>query len=184
VAFLIEFTMETYIALLRGINVSGQKMIKMTDLTALLSEINFQNIRTYIQSGNLIFEYPATDQKELTGLIERKILHQYKFDVPVVIRHKTDLLKIKEYNPFLKRNENIDKLHVTFLDNEPSNDLIEKAKETAGSSDEFEVIGREVFVFCPDGYGNTKLNNTFFEKKFKTKATTRNWKTVVKLGEI
>lgn len=176
--------METYIALLRGINVSGQKMIKMTDLTVLLSELDFQNIRTYIQSGNLVFEYPETDQKELARLIESKILHQYKFDVPVVIRHKSDLLKIQECNPFLKRNENIDKLHVTFIDDEPSTDLIEKAKQTDSGSDEFEVIGREVFVFCPDGYGNTKLNNTFFEKKFKTKATTRNWKTVVKLGEI
>jgi uncharacterized protein (DUF1697 family) len=174
--------METYIALLRGINVSGQKMIKMTDLTTLLSEINLYNIRTYIQSGNLVFEYPETDQKELAGLIEQQILHHYKFDVPVVIRHQSDLMQIQECNPFLKRNENIEKLHVTFLDDEPPADLIEKAKETAGSSDEFEVIGREVFVFCPDGYGNTKLNNTFFEKKFKTKATTRNWKTVVKLG--
>ena len=176
--------METYIALLRGINVSGQKMIKMTDLTVLLSELDFQNIRTYIQSGNLVFEYPETDQKELARLIESKILHQYKFDVPVVIRHKSDLLKIQECNPFLKRNENIDKLHVTFIDDEPSTDLIEKAKQTDSGSDEFEVIGRKVFVLCPDGYGNTKLNNTFFEKKFKTKATTRNWKTVVKLGEI
>lgn len=170
--------------MLRGINVSGHKMIKMTDLTTLLTELDFRNIRTYIQSGNLIFEYAETDQKELSGKIAKKILQHYKFEVPVIIRNRIELLKIVETNPFLKRNENIDKLHVTFLDNVPSPDSVEKVKETASSSDEFEVIRKEVFLFCPDGYGRTKLNNTFFEKKFNTKATTRNWKTVVKLGII
>lgn len=176
--------METYIALLRGINVSGQKMIKMTDLTTLLKELNFTNIRTYIQSGNLVFDFTETDHKELARLIETKIRHQYKFDVPVVISRKTELLQIMERNPFLKRGENIEKLHVSFLDDEPSAVQIKKAKETESGSDEFEVYGKEVFVFCEYGYGKTKLNNTFFEKKFKTKATTRNWKTVVKLGEM
>ena len=111
-------------------------------------------------------------------------MQHYKFEVPVIIRNRAELLKILETNPFLRRNENIDKLHVTFLDDEPDSDLVDKVKETESGSDEFEVIRKEVFLFCPDGYGRTKLNNTFFEKKFNTKATTRNWKTVVKLGII
>ena len=170
--------------MLRGINVSGQKMIKMTDLAALLTSLDFQNIRTYIQSGNLVYEYPEINQKELARLIEQKIVQRYNFDVPVIIRKREELLIIVDKNPFVRREEDIAKLHVTFLDDEPSTDLVIKAKQTDSGLDEFEVIGREVFLFCPKGYGNTKLNNTFFEKKFKTKATTRNWKTVLKLGII
>lgn len=175
--------METYIAMLRGINVSGQKMIKMADLVALLSELDFKNIRTYIQSGNLIFEYPETDQKELAKQIEHKILQQYKFDVPVIIRNRKELLKIVEKNPFIKRNEDINKLHATFLDDEPDLEIVKKFKETTIDSDEFEVMGKEVFLVCKNGYGKTKLTNGYFEKKFKTHATTRNWKTVIKLCE-
>jgi len=174
--------METYVALLRGINVSGQKMIKMTDLVKLLSELDLKNIRTYIQSGNLVFEYPKTDQKNLATLIQQKITRHYKFDVPVIIRHRDELLNIADQNPFLKRNNDIEKLYVTFLEEEPSADIIGKAKETITDQDVFEVTGKEVFVYCPDGYGRTKLNNSFFEKQFETRATTRNWKTVLTLS--
>jgi uncharacterized protein (DUF1697 family) len=176
--------MQTYIAMLRGINVNGQKMIRMTDLKTILTDFDLKNIRTYIQSGNLVFEYPEIDQKVLARLIEQKIWQHYKFEVPVIIRNRTELLKIVEKNPFLKRNEDINRLHVTFLDIEPQSDLVKKTNETERGSDEFEVIGKEVFLFCTNGYGNTKLNNTFFEKKFKVKATTRNWKTVLRLGVI
>jgi uncharacterized protein (DUF1697 family) len=176
--------METYIAMLRGINVSGQKLIKMTDLSNLLSELDLHNIRTYIQSGNIVFEYPKTDQKKLAVLIEQQITQHYKFDVPVIIRHRGELLNLADQNPFLKRNNDIEKLHITFLDHEPYADMIEKARQTISDSDEFEVTGKDVFLFCPDGYGRTKLNNTFFEKKFNTKSTTRNWKTVLKLSLI
>jgi uncharacterized protein (DUF1697 family) len=176
--------MRTYIAMLLGINVSGQKMIRMTDLTSLLSELDLKNIRTYIQSGNIVFEYPETDQKELSELIKQKILKRYEFEVPVIIMKQEELLYVAEQNPFVKKGFNIEKLHVTFLEEPPLPEMIEKARTANIGSDEFEIIAKAVYLHCPDGYGQTKLNNNFFESRFKTKATTRNWKTVLKLCEI
>ena len=78
--------MQTYIALLRGINVSGQKLIKMADLKIYLTELKFSNIRTYIQSGNIVFETDSSDEVALAKLIENKITEKYQFDVPTMIR--------------------------------------------------------------------------------------------------
>lgn len=175
--------METYIAMLRGINISGHKMIKMARLEALFTELNFKNIRTYIQSGNVIFENKKTDQKELAKQIETKILQSTGFQVPVTIQNRKEILVILENNPFLNsRNEDINMLFVTFLDSEPNAEDIKKVQELDYDSDEFVVSGKEIYGFCPNGYGRTKLNTNFFEKKFRTTATARNWKTVQKLG--
>jgi len=175
--------METYFALLRGINISGHKMIKMARLEAMFAELNFKNIRTYIQSGNVIFENEKTNQKELAKQVETKILLSTGFQVPVVIRNRMEILLVLENNPFLReRNEDINKLHVTFLDVEPNPDDVKKVQEFEYDSDEFIVSGKEIYGFCPNGYGRTKLTTNFFEKKFKTTATARNWKTVQKLG--
>jgi uncharacterized protein (DUF1697 family) len=122
--------METYIALLRGINVGGQKMISMTQIEAMFAELNFKNIRTYIQSGNVIFENEKTDQQELAKLIEAKILQSTGFPVSVIIRNRGEIIFILENNPFLKeRNEDINRLHVTFLEAEPGTDDVKKVQE-------------------------------------------------------
>jgi uncharacterized protein (DUF1697 family) len=171
--------METYIALLRGINVSGHKMIKMDELKRVMGTSNFSNIRTYIQSGNIIFETEKQDSAFLEKQIGGIIFNNFGFSVPVVIRSRDELEKIHKKNPFLgKRNEPVEKLHVTLLSEEP--DLL-NLKKIEGSSflpDEFIISGKEVYLFCPNGYGRTKLTNTFFENKLKLTATTRNWKTI------
>jgi uncharacterized protein (DUF1697 family) len=174
--------METYIALLRGINVSGQKMIKMPELQILFSKHGFKNVRTYIQSGNIIFECKKTNPDVLVKLLEEKILKHFKFEVPVIIRHQDEIKSILKNNPFLtKRNEEKDKLYVTFLSNESGK--YEKSDESE-KSDEFILSGKNIYLFCPNGYGRTKLNNNFFENKLKVKTTTRNWKTVEKLSVL
>jgi uncharacterized protein (DUF1697 family) len=174
--------METYIALLRGINVSGQKMIKMGDLIKALEELNFSNIRTYIQSGNIIFQCDKTDPSQLAVKIAGKISDHFRFEVPVVIRTLAELKQVSENNPFLvKRTEDVNKLHVTFLNKEPDPGDLRKAEENSFLPDEFIVSGKEVYLFCPNGYGRTKLTNTFFENKLKSTATTRNWKTIRQL---
>jgi uncharacterized protein (DUF1697 family) len=171
--------METYIALLRGINVSGHRMIKMEELKNVLNELNFTNIRTYIQSGNIIFESEKTDPAELAKMIAEKISENFRFEVPVVIRTLADMEKISNNNPFLgERNEPIDKLHVTFFPEEPEKEHLKKIEGLLFLPDEFIVSGREVYLFCPNGYGRTKLTNQFFENKLKLTATTRNWKTI------
>jgi uncharacterized protein (DUF1697 family) len=174
--------METYIALLRGINVSGQKMIKMGDLIKALEELNFSNIRTYIQSGNIIFQSDKTDPSQLAVKISGKISDHFRFEVPVVIRTLAELEQVSENNPFLlSRNEDVNKFHVTFLAEGPDPVDLKKIEENSFLPDEFIISGKEVYLFCPNGYGRTKLTNTFFENKLKSTATTRNWKTIRQL---
>jgi len=177
--------METYISILRGINVSGQKKIKMVDLKTLYKKIGFQDIQTYIQSGNVIFNSEQTDKKGIIEKIEEKISKQYGFTIPVRLLEIQELKEVFSNNPFLNnRNEDINKLHVTFLKEEPKSEYVKEITIIQSASDEFILKGKTIYVFCPNGYGRTKLTNTFFEKKLKTTATTRNWKTIGKLVEL
>lgn len=178
--------METYISILRGINVSGQKKIKMADLKALYEELKFKDVITYIQSGNVIFK---VDKKisctELSGKIEKKIYENYQFDVPVIIRTIAEMKKVLSGNPFQKQKGiDFERLYVTFLADEPKKVELEKVEKLDFTPEKFNIIGKEVYLYCPNGYGRTKLNNNFFENKLKVVATTRNWNTVNKLVEM
>jgi uncharacterized protein (DUF1697 family) len=180
-----EKPMAIYISILRGINVSGHKMIKMDALKNMYGELKFKDIQTYIQSGNVIFRHTASPVSGLEQKIKKKILDSFGFDVPVLVREVEEIRKVLKNNPFVnKRNEDVSKLHVTFLSEEPSRENLAKAQAVSSAPDEFVVQGRTVYLFCPNGYGNTKLNNTFFETKLKVTATTRNWKTTCELLNI
>jgi uncharacterized protein (DUF1697 family) len=178
--------MQTFISILRGINVSGQKKILMADLKVLYENLKFKDVRTYIQSGNVIFKSnePLSDI-EFEKKIEDQIFKKYDFHVPVIIRSEDEIRKIIAANPFLKE-KNIDpkKLHVTFLSNIPDKENVESIEKMDFSPDKFMISGKEVYLYVPNGYGETKISNTFFEKKLKVKATTRNWNTVNKLSEL
>ena len=177
--------METYISILRGINVSGQKKIQMTDRKKLYEDLKFKNVTTYIQSGNVIFK--ATKQKDeaIAKKIEDAISAKYNFHVPVIIRRVEEIKNTLAVNPLLKEsNIDIEKLHVTFLEEVPDKTKVEAIKNVEYSPDKFIILSKEIFLYCPNGYGNTKLTNNFFENKLKVRATTRNWKTVNKLLEI
>lgn len=177
--------METYIAILRGINVSGQKMIKMEALRKHLEALDFKNITTYIQSGNIIFQCEKSDPNDLTKKIENKILNEYGFEVPTIIRSAEYFKRISKKNPFLKtQNENVDRLYVTFLAEIPDITLKNDVSKITFPGEEFEISNDVIYLFCSVGYGNAKLNNNFFEKKLKVSATTRNWNTVLKLVEL
>lgn len=177
--------METYISILRGINVGGQKKVLMVDLKRLFSELNFKNIRTYIQSGNVVFNCEKTNPIQLVGQIENGILEKLKFHVSVIIRTTLELKEVIRNNPYLKEsNIDVEKLHVTFLSDEPEKKKTEEIKEYNFSPDQFICINKEVYIYCPNGYGNTKLNNAFFENKLNVSATTRNVKTVNELVRI
>jgi uncharacterized protein (DUF1697 family) len=177
-----EGKMQTYISILRGINVSGHKMIKMDALREMYSKLNFKNTQSYIQSGNIIFQNKKNGCEVLERKISKAILHEFGFEVPVLVKESGEIMNVLKNNPFIKnRNEDISYLHVTFLSHEPEQSAIDKIKDGQYASDEFILIGKTVYLFCPNGYGNTKLSNTFFEKKLNVTATTRNWKTVNKL---
>ncbi len=177
--------MKTYISILRGINVGGNKSIKMEALRDMCESLGFKNVKTYIQSGNIIFHYKNSNIENLETLIQQAIAKQFQFDVPVIVREANDLQFLLSNNPFLnKRKEDIKNLHVTFLSQEPSSSDIKSITHQQFMPDEFIVNKNIVYVFCPNGYGNTKLNNNFFENKLKVKATTRNWKTVMELAKL
>jgi uncharacterized protein (DUF1697 family) len=179
-------SMDKYISILRGINVGGNRKILMSDLKSMFEKLGFSKVQTYIQSGNVIFE---SEQKEsnsnLEQNIQQMIVETFGFDVPVIVRTADEWTESIVNNPFWKEpNADIDRLHLTFLKEIPSPELLEKIKTFQYLPDRYEIIGSDVFIFCAAGYGTSKLINPFFESKLKTPATTRNWKTVIKLHEM
>jgi uncharacterized protein (DUF1697 family) len=179
--------MTTYISMLRGINVGRNKRVKMVDLKLLYKSLDLKDIKTYIQSGNIIFKSRNPDSKDLSNKIKVKIREVFGFDVTVIIRTEKEYKKVIEDNPF--KEEDKKQLYVTFLSKIPSKNLIEDINVDLGyktqyNLDKYVISRKEIYLYLPDGYGNTKLNNTFFEKKLKVSSTTRNWKTVTKLFDL
>jgi uncharacterized protein (DUF1697 family) len=177
--------LKTYLALLRGINVSGKNPIKMNELVVHFESLGYQKVRTYIQSGNILFEAEVKDNMLVEIAIHNKITREYGFNVPVFVKSANELKEIYNNNLFVKeRNLDIEKLHVTILSGIPRRDNVEKLKAFQSNKDEYIIYKNNIFLYCPDGYGKTKFSNTFFENKLKLIATTRNWKTVGKLVEV
>jgi uncharacterized protein (DUF1697 family) len=175
--------MTIYISLLRGINVSGQKKIKMADLKALYQALGLDNVKTYIQSGNVVFE-SGEASLVLSQKIHEAIEENYGFSVPIEIRSLNDWQAIVAGNPFTPDNKESKYFHVTLLGEIPDEQLVHEVDKLDFGSDEYHVLGNVVYLYCPNGYGRTKLNNNFWERKLKVTATTRNWKTVNKLLEL
>lgn len=176
----------TYISILRGINVSGQKKILMADLKTLYETLKFTDVTTYIQSGNVVFRADKkTAGAEPARKIEQAISKKYTFDVPVIVRTSDEMKKAVASNPFVKDKKiDVDKLHVTFLSDVPEEINLENIKKIEFPPDRFVIIDKEIFLHCPKSYGETKLSNKFFESKLKVTATTRNWKTVHTLADM
>jgi uncharacterized protein (DUF1697 family) len=158
-------------------------MIKMDALRALYEKIGFKQVKTYIQSGNVVFQTNKTNSKSLEKKIAESITGNFGFDVPVMVKEAEEIYEILKNNSFInKRKEDVSKLHVTFLSDKPAKAAADKLKEGNYGADEFIIADKNVYLFCPGGYGNTKLSNTFFENKLKLTATTRNWKTINELA--
>jgi uncharacterized protein (DUF1697 family) len=171
--------MSTLISMLRGINVGAQKIIRMETLRAIYEGLGFSNVRTYVQSGNVLFESTESDHTNLVKRIEAQIEKTCGYHVSVFIRQPHNLQRILEGSPFLHgRNEDPRWLHVTFLYQPPPDNAWSKLKRPVNIADEFASGELAIYLFCPNGYGKTKLNNSFFEKKLGVPVTTRNWNTV------
>ena len=177
--------MNTFVSLLRGINVSGQKKIKMEDLKQSFASLGFSFVRSYIQSGNVIFRTDIRDTEEISRLIEKKIFEDFGFDVVLLIRYAVDYEKILRNNPFLPdRKEEIKYLNITFLKNRPEESLVTAISKVSDESEQFVMNDRYIYLYCPNGYGRARFTNSFFEKKLKVPATTRNWNTAMKLLDL
>lgn len=172
-----------YISVLRGINVGGKRKILMADLKELYADLGFTNCISYIQSGNIIFDYLNSQNTELATLIQNSIAKKYGFDVPVIVRKRKEWEQSVRANPYTNSHEK-ESLYLTFLNETPKEELLEIIGKLNFEPDWFQVINKDVFIYCPGSYHKTKLSNQFFESKLKVKATTRNWKTVLKLLEL
>ncbi len=175
-----------YISILRGINVSGQKKIKMADLKILYEAQGFGSVTTYIQSGNVIFESKGVNKEGLKKTIENAIEDKFTFHVPVDIRTNQELKQIVDNCPYeeAQAEENGTKILVTFLRSTPSVQKQELLLEYVKSPERLTIQGSEAYLYCPNGYGKSKLSNIFIENKLGILATTRNWKSVKKLYEL
>jgi uncharacterized protein (DUF1697 family) len=172
--------MQTYISFLRGINMTGHNSIKMTDLLSLYVKLGFSDAITYIQSGNVIFsEFGDIPVSSFSVYIEKAIREQFNFIIPVMIRTTLELTGLYLSNPFLEeKNFDSSKMAVIFLHEVPSDAQIQKLAGIDYPPDKFKITGRDIFIYCPNGFGKTKLYTNFFEKKLGVNGTARNWKTV------
>ncbi|MFI5154100.1 MAG: DUF1697 domain-containing protein [Chitinophagales bacterium] len=175
--------MTTYISILRGINVSGQKKIKMVELKKMYVQLGLKNVITYIQSGNVIFQADGeSPEPALAEKIQKGILKKFKFEVPVILRTMEEWKRIIATNPLvLEKGIDLERLHVTFLSALPEKSRHSAIEPINYPPDRFLIYGKEIYLHCPNGYGISKLSNNFFENKLKVTATTRNWRTVNEL---
>ena len=177
--------MQTYITILRGINVGGKRMIKMQLLKDLFVTLGYQNITTYIQSGNVVFQTKKADVTKITLDITKAIIKTFGFEVPVIVLEYEALNKIINANKFLKdKIKDNEFFHITFLAEVPTKENVAKINSNDYLPDEFLIFDKAVYLYCPNSYSNSKLTNGFFETKLKVNATTRNWKTTLALNEI
>lgn len=171
-----------YIALLRGINVSGKNKLPMADLRTLCEGLGWQQVQSYIQSGNLKFaldNHQPTAAQDLSVAIKEK----YGYKVPVLVRSQAYFQEVLD-NPFLAEDAGLDPktLHVTFLEQAPLAAKISTLQTKEHKGDQWKIVHDRVYVYCANGYGRSKLTNQYLEKHLGQCATTRNWKTVNKLA--
>jgi uncharacterized protein (DUF1697 family) len=172
-----------YIALLRGVNIAGNAL-PMERVRQILARLGFENVRTYVQSGNVVFQAQGSP----TGWVEKieqALAGKARLPVSVIVRSAAELERVIAGNPFLKQKA-IDrsKLHVTFLDRPAPRDAAHKLAAIDAGDDQFHAAGSEIYLHCPNGYGRTKLANNRLEKVLAARATTRNWNTVTRLAEM
>ena len=174
-----------HLALLRGINVSGHNMIKMDALKKALEEIGFQNVVTYIQSGNVFVETDEESGFSVGFKIKQEIYKTFGHEVPVIVVSKTDLEWSFKNNPFLKQKDvDTKKLYVAFISKELSSSAINELKISQFKPDEAVIEGNRIFIKYDIGAGKTRLDQKYIEKKLNVTATIRNWNTVTKLLEM
>ncbi len=174
---------KTFIALLRGINVSGQKKIKMAELRETLTKSGLENVQTYIQSENIIFDSGIKEVSTLEYKIHEAIAKNFGFDVPTLVVGGNDVQKILDDNPFAAGAEE-NRLYYVLLKQAPEKDLVLQFEELTFQNEDFYITEKCIYLMCKKGYGNAKLNNNLIERKLKVEATTRNQKTMKKLLEM
>ena len=173
--------MTTHLALLRGINVSGHNMMKMDALKTMLGNIGFQNIRTYLQSGN-VFVDSEEDASKVGFMIKQEIFKVFGHEVPTIVITKEDLELCFKNSPFLKEKDiDTKKLYVAFVSTQLKKENIKDLKISQFKPDEASIDGNRIFIKYAVGAGKTRFDQKYIEKKLNVTATIRNWNTVTNL---
>ncbi len=176
--------MPRYVALLRSVNIGGYGRMAMNDLRETFGSLGYDDIVTYIQSGNVLFTSASKSEDSIIETIESRIAHDFGDSPAVLLRSVGELRRIGSKSPYAKAGANPARHHVTFLDEAPAKAALEALELPASGKDELVVSGREVYVHTPDGYAGTKYTGTFIERRLGVVSTTRNWNTVTKLCEL
>jgi uncharacterized protein (DUF1697 family) len=172
-----------FVALLRGINVGGNRKVTMDEVRKLVSDLGHDDVSTYLQSGNVRFASADADPDQVSAELRQALKNKLGLDIDILLRTRSDLEAVLAGNPYLAQESDPTKLHVTFLQTAAVPAKTE-VPIPAGETGVLTVAGREVYLHCPAGYGRTKLNNTYLERKLGLAATTRNWKSVVALHDL
>jgi len=165
---------------------TGHNTIRMTDLASLFLSLGLKDPETYIQSGNVVFlNSGKLTVKKVAVAIEKAIGGKYNYNIPVIIRTPDEFRTIISSNPFSGENDyDPSKLAVLFLTEKPTESQIDKVINIDYPPDKFVISGKEIFIYCPNGFGKSKLYTNFFENKMKVTGTARNWKTINTLMEL
>lgn len=181
--------MSSYIALLRGVNVGGKNLLPMRELQAIVANAGCVEVRTYIQSGNVVFRATATQAAQLPEALSKAIGERFGFRAPVIVRQAKELQGIVEENPFLASGSRVDAsaLHIAFLAKAADPGRITALDAQRSPGDTFQVRQqgrRELYLHLPGGVARSKLTNAYFDAALATTSTVRNWRTVLKLLEM
>jgi uncharacterized protein (DUF1697 family) len=173
-----------YVSFLRGVNVGG-KVLKMKELVELYRSIGLEDPRSYIQSGNILFNASEARREGLETELQQRVKDRLAFDVTVIIRTRPQLREIVECNPFTARAGLATKsLYVTLLERSVQDMKAGDLPRDDKTYDEYVPAGTELYLYCPGGYGKTVYSNVYFERTLGMRATTRNWNTINRLLQI
>ena len=173
-----------YVALLRGINLGGKNLMKMEELRDSFTQLGFENVKTYINSGNIAFDTSKTSEAKLADKIEKSIESWFGRPIPVMVRQQKDIERILKNNPFDGQYASHKHMHVLFLKEPMPAEKAELLQASALPGEGYEIRGLEIYNHLPQGVAGSLLTKGFFEKKPKVSYTGRNWRTVEKLAEL
>jgi uncharacterized protein (DUF1697 family) len=173
-----------FVALLRGINVAGKNKLPMAALSEIFKAAGCREVKTYIQSGNVVLTAPRELAAELPQRIQRAIHGEFGYKVPIIMRSANELEDVVLENPYVNKGTDIKRLHIGFMAKEPTGERINSLDPNRSPPDEFHVHGREIYLYLPNGMGRTKLTNAYFDSRLDTIITMRNWRTTLRLLEM
>ncbi|MAS93158.1 MAG: hypothetical protein CMO55_08170 [Verrucomicrobiales bacterium] len=175
--------MNSYVALLRGINVGGRNSLPMKVLVSILEEMDAQNVQTYIQSGNIVFQSSKTGIQRIAEDLGNAIESTRGFRPGIQIWSREDFLHVKKGNPYPQTEEDRKSVHLFYLESEPVNPDFEKLEKLCAETEKFELKGKALYLFAPEGIGKSKFAARV-EAALGVSATARNWRTVTKLADM